>query len=123
MSAPLLFGIGFFSRQADQVVAVQITSKHPIQYTAGRIIIYTAVGLVENVVPTYQSEIAPAALRGFFVGSIQLFLTFGSLIAGIVNNYMATSKTNLGWMLATGLQALPAIIILVGLPFTPGTYI
>lgn len=71
------------------------------------------------MVPTYQTEISPAPLRGFFVGSIQLFLTFGSLIAGIVNNSMSTSKTDAGWIIATALQVLPAIIILVGIPFTP----
>ncbi|KAI5477374.1 hypothetical protein MNV49_006440 [Pseudohyphozyma bogoriensis] len=102
-------------------VIIQLTSHRPAQYTAGRIIIYTAVGLVENVVPTYESEIAPSPLRGFFVGSLQLFLTFGSLIAGIVNNSMSHYKTDFGWKLATGLQMLPAGLILIGLPFTPNS--
>ncbi|GME47454.1 general substrate transporter [Neofusicoccum parvum] len=100
-------------------VIVQVTSKTVAQFTVSRILIYIAVGLVENVTPTYQSEISPGALRGFFVGSIQLFLTFGSLIAGIVNNEMAKSTTQAGWMTASALQALPAGIIIVGLPFTP----
>ncbi|KAL5349781.1 hypothetical protein ACLOAV_004814 [Pseudogymnoascus australis] len=106
---------------ATQIVGViiQVTSTTPAQYTVGRIIIYTAVGLVENVVPTYQTEISPAPLRGFFVGSIQLFLTFGSLIAGIVNNSMSNSDTDAGWIIATALQVLPAVIILIGIPFTP----
>lgn len=30
-------------------IEVQCTSKHPAQYTVGRMIIYAAVGLVENV--------------------------------------------------------------------------
>lgn len=101
-------------------VIIQATSKHAPQFTAGRIIIYAAVGLVENVVPTYQAEIAPAPLRGFFVGSIQLFLTFGSLVAGVVNNSMSHYKSDFGWIFATSFQALPAIIIMIGLPFTPG---
>ncbi|GME33595.1 Sugar transporter [Neofusicoccum parvum] len=107
------------STQILGVIAVQVTSKTVAQFTVSRILIYIAVGLVENVTPTYQSEISPAALRGFFVGSIQLFLTFGSLIAGIVNNEMAKSTTQAGWMTASALQALPAGIIIVGLPFTP----
>lgn len=104
-------------------VPVQVTSKTVAQFTVGRILIYIAVGLVENVTPTYQSEVSPAALRGFFVGSIQLFLTFGSLIAGIVNNEMAKHTTQTGWMVATALQALPAVVIMIGLPFTPGMII
>ena len=30
---------------------VQTTSKHPAQFTVGRVIIYAAVGLIENVSP------------------------------------------------------------------------
>ena len=69
--------------------------------------------------PTYQSEIAPGALRGFFVGSIQLCLTFGSLIAGIVNNSMSERTDSSGWQIATALQAAPAVLILALLPLTP----
>lgn len=72
--------------------------------------------------PTYQTEISPAPLRGFFVGSIQLFLTFGSLLAGIVNQFMSFYTTDAGWIIATAIQIVPAILILVGLPFTPGKY-
>ncbi|KAL4914811.1 general substrate transporter [Aspergillus aurantiobrunneus] len=74
-----------------------------------------------QVVPTYESEICPAGLRGFCVGSIQLFLTFGSLLAGIVNEFMSRDTTDMGWMLATGIQGVPALIILAGLPFTPNS--
>lgn len=75
---------------------------------------------VSQIVPTYQTEISPSPLRGFFVGSIQLFLTFGSLIAGIVNNSMSYYTTDAGWIIATALQVLPAVIILAGIAFTPG---
>lgn len=78
-----------------------------------------AVGLVENVVPTYQSEIAPAALRGFFVGSIQLCLTTGALVAGIANEVLAGRADASGWQIATGVQAAPAVVILGGLFWTP----
>lgn len=53
------------------------------------------------------------------MGSIQLFLTFGSLIAGIVNEFLSKKTTDMGWMLATGIQGIPAILILAGLAFTP----
>ncbi|KAM0750552.1 general substrate transporter [Meredithblackwellia eburnea MCA 4105] len=99
-------------------VIVQVTSHRPAQFTAGRIIVYVAVGLVENVVPTFESEIAPAPLRGAFVGSLQLFLTFGSLIAGIVNNSCAKYKDQRGWIIATAIQIIPAFVILLGLYFT-----
>ncbi|KAM0328291.1 hypothetical protein ACHAPQ_007198 [Fusarium lateritium] len=100
---------------------IQVTSKKAAQFIVGRVLVYTAVGLVENVVPTYQSEIAPGALRGFFVGSIQLCLTTGSLIAGIVNESMSRKTNNSGWQIATALQALPAVVILCLLYFTPNS--
>ncbi|KAF5655595.1 sugar transporter [Fusarium sp. NRRL 25303] len=100
---------------------IQVTSKKPAQFIVGRFLVYTAVGLVGNVVPTYQSEIAPGALRGFFVGSIQLCLTTGSLIAGIVNESMSRKTDNSGWQIATALQALPAVMILSMLYFTPNS--
>ncbi|KAL4967226.1 general substrate transporter [Aspergillus stella-maris] len=95
---------------------IQVTSQTPAQFIVGRMLIYGAVGLV---VPTYESEICPAPLRGFCVGSIQLFLTFGSLIAGVVNEGLSKLDTDAGWMVATGIQGIPAIIILAGLYFTP----
>ncbi|BCS25084.1 sugar porter family MFS transporter [Aspergillus puulaauensis] len=98
---------------------IQVTSHSPAQFIVGRMLIYGAVGLVENVVPTYESEICPAPLRGFCVGSIQLFLTFGSLIAGVVNEGLSKLDTDAGWMVATGIQMVPALIILTGLYFTP----
>lgn len=98
-----------------------MTSKHSAQFIVGRFLVYTAVGLVENVVPTYQSEIAPAPLRGFFVGSLQLCLTSGSLIAGVVNESMSRKINDSGWQIATALQALPAVMILCFLYFTPNS--
>ncbi|RMJ15209.1 hypothetical protein CDV36_005138 [Fusarium kuroshium] len=86
---------------------IQVTSKNPAQFIVGRFMVYTAVGLVENVVPTYQSEIAPGALRGFFVG--------------IVNESMSRKTDNSGWQIATALQALPAVIIICLLFFTPNS--
>lgn len=53
------------------------------------------------------------------MGSIQLCLTFGSLIAGIVNEAMSHRTDSSGWQIATAIQAVPAVIILSGLWLTP----
>ncbi|KAH8691468.1 major facilitator superfamily domain-containing protein [Talaromyces proteolyticus] len=107
---------------------VQCTSKHVVQFTVGRIIIYAAVGFVENlttsplgiqIVPTYQAEISPAPLRAFFVGAIDLFLLIGALIAALANNSLSKYNDQSGWIIATAIQALPPVLILLGLPFTP----
>lgn len=98
---------------------VQVSSGTVAQFIVGRVLVYVAVGLVENVVPTYQSEISPSQLRGFFVGSIQLCLTAGALVAGIVNEFMSRKLTDAGWMIATGIQAIPAAVIILLLFLTP----
>ncbi|KAL6243838.1 maltose permease [Rhinocladiella similis] len=100
-------------------VVLELTTKTTVQYTAGCFMIYIAVGIVENAVPAYASEIAPAPLRGFLVGTLQPFLNFGSLLACIVNYFCAKSTTRTGWMVATGLQGITAVLVLALLPFTP----
>lgn len=55
------------------------------------------------------------------MGSIQLCLTFGSLIAGIVNEVMSHKTGSSGWQIATAIQAAPAVIILSGLWLTPNS--
>lgn len=55
------------------------------------------------------------------MGSIQLCLTFGSLLAGIVNEFTSRRNDNSGWQIATALQAAPAVMILCMLFFTPNS--
>lgn len=55
------------------------------------------------------------------MGSIQLCLTFGSLVAGIVNESMSHRTDSSGWQIATAIQAAPAVIIICGLWFTPNS--
>ncbi|KAI1871338.1 uncharacterized protein JN550_004783 [Neoarthrinium moseri] len=100
---------------------IQVTSHNVPQFTIGCFLVNLVVALVENVVPTYQSEIAPAPLRGFFVGSIQLCLSFGSLIAGVVNEAMSSKFDDMGWRVSTALQALPAVVIICLFYFTPNS--
>ncbi|KAJ9498535.1 hypothetical protein H2202_005720 [Exophiala xenobiotica] len=48
-----------------QIVAVTISlsSSSWIQFCIGRVLAYLAVGIVEPTIPTYQAELAPAAIR------------------------------------------------------------
>ncbi|WVQ98401.1 hypothetical protein IAU59_005524 [Kwoniella sp. CBS 9459] len=48
-------------------LVVQLTAKDWIVFTVGRIIAYLAVGVVENCVPSYISEISPAGVRGYML--------------------------------------------------------
>ncbi|KAI3599979.1 sugar transporter [Moniliophthora roreri] len=98
---------------------IQVTAKHAIQFLVGRIVVYIGVGIVENVVPTYQSEIAPARFRGPIVGSLQMLLACGALIASGVNRRYSTSLENSGWQIPVGVQMITPFVILCGLYFIP----
>ncbi|KAK1217419.1 hypothetical protein PQX77_019959 [Marasmius sp. AFHP31] len=98
---------------------IQLTAKEAAQFLVGRIIVYIGVGIVENVVPTYQSEIVPAGLRGPVVGSLQMLLACGALIASGVNRRYSTSLVNSGWQIPVAVQMITPFVILCGLPFVP----
>lgn len=101
---------------------VQMTAHEWIQFSIGRIIAYFAVGIIENAVPSYQAEIAPASLRGFFAGSIIAVVTLGNMWGSGMGKAMATNTTKAGWLVPVGVQVIPAVILLATIPFTVGMY-
>jgi SP family sugar:H+ symporter-like MFS transporter len=89
----------------------------------GRIVAYYGVGLVENAVPSYQAEIAPAALRGFISGSLMSIVTLGALWGTGMGKAMADYKSKAGWLIPVGIELIPAAILAVAIPFTTGEYL
>jgi len=96
-----------------------MTSQHWAQFTVGRIIAYSAVGLVENAVPAYNAETSPAATRGLLSGSIILVTSLGNLWGSGMSRAYAKEQGDKGWLIATAMQFIPAILILGLVPFTP----
>ena len=82
-------------------------------------IAYAAVGLVENAVPAYNAEISPAATRGFLAGAIMMFAALGNLWGAGMSRAYATETEAKAWMIPTSMQLIPAVILLVLVPFTP----
>ncbi|KAL1304369.1 hypothetical protein AAFC00_003372 [Neodothiora populina] len=67
-------------------ILVQVTSfKNFWQLMAGRIINALSMGVICNVVPTYQGEIAPARIRGAMVNFYQFWQLVGALMATTAN--------------------------------------
>ena len=58
-----------------------IDAKKLYYYTLYRFIIGFGIGLLSMIVPLYQAEIAPPAIRGFAVGLAQQFVGFGVLVS------------------------------------------
>ena len=83
---------------------------------AGRIFLGLGVGGSSALVPVYLSEMAPAKTRGRLAGLNQLMIVTG-LLLGYCVNFLLADSGNWRLMLASG--ALPAILLVVGLPFLP----
>ena len=75
------------------------------------------MGIVENVVPAYHAEISPAACRGFFAGSVQVFVHIGATWAAGVTKAYATETDRRGWIIPTAQQLIPGVVLLIMVPF------
>lgn len=96
---------------------MEITARSWIQFSIGRVLAYVAVGIVEPTIPTYQAELAPAPLRGFFAGNVQVLVHLGSIWGAGMSRAYAYEEGKKGWMIPVSMQMIPAILLLIGVPF------
>lgn len=88
----------------------------------GRLIVGFAVGIASVAAPLYAAEMAPSKLRGTFVSSYQLGITFGIFIAYLVDELLDSGD----WRLMLGASALVGVVLIIlilPLPDTPRWYI
>ena len=97
--------------------AVEISAYNWIQICIGRVIAYVAVGIVEPTVPTYQAELSPATLRGFFAGNVQVLVHLGSIWGAGMSQAYAHKLARSGFMIPISMQLIPAVLLLIGVPF------
>jgi MFS family permease len=64
--------------------AMQTGAQETILLIFGRLIAGLAIGIIYFAIPMYQSEIAPATHRGFFVGLHAQFIGFGYMTSNWV---------------------------------------
>lgn len=83
---------------------------------AVRLLAGLAAGMASILVPLYLGEIAPAAQRGAFVTAFTVAVTFGTLIAYLVNYSLASTEN---WRLMFALSAIPAGLQGIALFFFP----
>ncbi|CAD27907.1 plasma membrane hexose transmembrane transporter Ght7 [Schizosaccharomyces pombe] len=103
-------------------IIIQVTTVPSwVQILVAKIWTGLSIGALSVITPGYQSEVAPAIMRGAIVTTYQLFITLGIFIAACIN--MGTHKYSHGttaqWRISIGINLLWGIITLVGIIFLP----
>merc|ERR1719410_2667180 len=74
---------------------VQATAWSTAQMLVGRFIAGMSIGLLSSVIVLYQSELAPASMRGALSTLYQLGITFGILLAAFIDQLLVDREE--GW--------------------------
>jgi MFS transporter, SP family, xylose:H+ symportor len=93
----------------------------PYTFSFWRFIGGLGIGISSIVVPTYISEIAPAARRGRLVALYQFQIVLGILVA-FASNYLLARYFGLDWRWMLGAAALPAaayLLLVLQVPESP----
>ncbi|KAK9357809.1 general substrate transporter [Lipomyces starkeyi] len=99
--------------------ALQSASTGVGMLIAGRAIAGICIGLTSTLVPIYQSEIAPRKIRGRIVSFQYFALTWGILIQYFIQYGCSFLESEASFRLPWAIQAVPAIILFIGLFFLP----
>lgn len=84
----------------------------------GRAIVGLGIGICSVIIPVYLAEVTSADSRGAAIVLNNVCLTGAQLIAACVTAlFVQFTSINLGWRLALGLGAVPAVVQLIGLIF------
>lgn len=101
-------------------VAVQVSTHSKGQLIVGRVLSGVCVGITSSQVPVYLAEIARKDKRGSLIVIQQLAIEIGILIMYFIGYGCSfipgeTASFRVAW----GIQWVPCIVLLIGLPFLP----
>jgi MFS transporter, SP family, galactose:H+ symporter len=114
----LLFAGGLFAVGA----VVEAVAPGTVVLVIGRFTVGFAVGVASVAAPLYAAEMAPARLRGRYISSYQLGITFGIFIAYLVAQLLEAAD----WRLMLGLSGIVGVALVVAivpLPDTPRWFV
>ncbi|KIY64491.1 general substrate transporter [Cylindrobasidium torrendii FP15055 ss-10] len=89
------------------------------QMSVGRFVAGLGVGAMSAIVPLYNGETAPKALRGILLVMYQLQIIFGIFVSYVIGLGTHTISNSASWRIPVGLQMLWGLIILSGIFFLP----
>lgn len=112
LSAGIPFNLG---------VALQTAATEQKMFIAGRFFAGLGVGLVSVQIPMYQAESLPKWIRGFVIGSYQLCITIGLLIASLVNYGTQNRNDSGSYRIPLGIQFAWSLILCFGMMILPET--
>ncbi|KAK5994898.1 Major facilitator-type transporter ecdD [Cladobotryum mycophilum] len=102
------------------VVLQTVATAIPL-FLAGRFFAGFGVGLISALIPLYQSETAPKWIRGAIVGSYQLAITIGLLLASVVNNSTSHRTDTGSYRIPVAVQFVWSLVLFTGMLFLPET--
>jgi SP family sugar:H+ symporter-like MFS transporter len=101
-------------------VIIQIATETAwYQIAIGRLIAGFGVGGLSVLTPMYMSETAPRQIRGTMVSSYQLNITFGILIAYLINFGTEAILSPASWRIPMGVGFIWPAIMILGVIFLP----
>ncbi|KAI0352263.1 general substrate transporter [Trametes cingulata] len=95
------------------------TVRSIVQITIGRFIAGLGVGALSAIVPLYNGETAPKAMRGMLLVLYQLQIIIGIFISYIIDLGTHHIDGSASWRIPVGLQMLWGLILLSGIFFLP----
>ncbi|OAA57012.1 General substrate transporter [Niveomyces insectorum RCEF 264] len=90
-------------------------------FVAGRLVAGLGVGLVSALVPLYQSESAPKWVRGTIVGTYQLCINVGLVVAAAINKGTGYDDNSGSYRIPVAVQILFGLLLAGGMLFLPET--
>ncbi|KAF5312723.1 hypothetical protein D9619_002694 [Psilocybe cf. subviscida] len=101
-------------------VAIQTASEFSVpQLTIGRFVAGLGVGALSAIVPLYNGETSPKALRGTLLVLYQLQIIIGIFLSYILDLATHRIPNSASWRVPVGLQLLLGLILLSGIFFLP----
>ncbi|KAJ7045135.1 general substrate transporter [Mycena alexandri] len=95
------------------------TARSVVQLTIGRFVAGLGVGALSAIVPLYNGETSPKALRGTFLVLYQLQIIIGLFLSYVLDLATHSIGNSASWRVPVGLQLAWGLALLSGIFFLP----